>query len=183
MGVRTISGFIDISFIFDDSLLPDKDTAFWAKRRQREGVSLARLNKMDILANICYKSGDFRKEICRSGIYAYLCNVFFIVLDLRLTKVGLSGALFLCPYPSCLRRHSLPFLHTTGHKKRMRLATHPLLKEVGLPRFELGQTEPKSVVLPLHHSPNTELSVKKRGFPQSEYPGFWLNAGEYINAS
>ena len=24
---------------------------------------------------------------------------------------------------------------------------------VGLPRFELGLTEPKSVVLPLHHSP------------------------------
>ena len=24
---------------------------------------------------------------------------------------------------------------------------------VGLPRFELGQTEPKPVVLPLHHSP------------------------------
>jgi hypothetical protein len=27
------------------------------------------------------------------------------------------------------------------------------LKTVGLPRFELGQTEPKPVVLPLHHSP------------------------------
>ena len=25
---------------------------------------------------------------------------------------------------------------------------------VGLPRFELGQAEPKSVVLPLHHKPN-----------------------------
>ena len=24
---------------------------------------------------------------------------------------------------------------------------------VGLPRFELGQAEPKSVVLPLHHKP------------------------------
>ena len=30
----------------------------------------------------------------------YLCTVFFMVLDLRLTKVGLSGALFLCPYVS-----------------------------------------------------------------------------------
>ena len=29
-----------------------------------------------------------------------------------------------------------------------------LLSVVGLPRFELGQTEPKPVVLPLHHSPN-----------------------------
>ena len=27
------------------------------------------------------------------------------------------------------------------------------IKIVGLPRFELGLTEPKSVVLPLHHSP------------------------------
>ena len=28
----------------------------------------------------------------------YLCNVFFIVLDLRLTRLGLGGVLFLCPY-------------------------------------------------------------------------------------
>ena len=27
-----------------------------------------------------------------------ICNVFFIVLDLRLTKVGLGGAPFLYPY-------------------------------------------------------------------------------------
>ena len=33
---------------------------------------------------------------------------------------------------------------------------------VGLPGFEPGQTEPKPVVLPLHHSPNMRLSVKKR---------------------
>lgn len=29
---------------------------------------------------------------------AYLCTKFFMVLDLRLTKVGLGGALFFCPY-------------------------------------------------------------------------------------
>lgn len=34
------------------------------------------------------------------------------------------------------------------------LLFHFGLKTVGLPRFELGQTEPKPVVLPLHHSPN-----------------------------
>ena len=33
------------------------------------------------------------------------------------------------------------------------LLFHFGLKTVGLPRFELGQTEPKPVVLPLHHSP------------------------------
>ena len=32
------------------------------------------------------------------------------------------------------------------------LLFHFGLKTVGLPRFELGQTEPKPVVLPLHHS-------------------------------
>ena len=29
--------------------------------------------------------------------YTYLCSVFFIVLDLRLTKVGLSGPFFIAP--------------------------------------------------------------------------------------
>ena len=34
--------------------------------------------------------------LCLFDISPYLRTVFFIVLDLRLTKVGLSGALFLC---------------------------------------------------------------------------------------
>ena len=39
---------------------------------------------------------------------------------------------------------------------------------VGLPRFELGLTEPKSVVLPLHHSPLLKLSIfTDRKFPNS----------------
>ena len=33
---------------------------------------------------------------------------------------------------------------------------------VGLPGFEPGQTEPKPVVLPLHHSPNFLLSFEMR---------------------
>ena len=28
----------------------------------------------------------------------YLCNVFFIVLDLRLTRLGYSGIPFFCPF-------------------------------------------------------------------------------------
>ena len=49
---------------------------------------------------ICCKTYFFAGIICRYRKSPYLCNVFFMVLDLRLTKVGLSGALFLCPYAS-----------------------------------------------------------------------------------
>ena len=45
------------------------------------------------------------------------------------------------------------FLYKSCSKSR--LSEHALyFAIVGLPRFELGQTEPKPVVLPLHHSPN-----------------------------
>ncbi len=44
---------------------------------------------------------------CKFQGSPYLCNVFFIVLDLRLTKVGLSGALFLCLYVSSVNFLSL----------------------------------------------------------------------------
>ena len=44
---------------------------------------------------------------------------------------------------------SLGFVHKKGCA---RVLTQPP-SLVGLPRFELGQTEPKPVVLPLHHSP------------------------------
>ena len=39
---------------------------------------------------------------CRIPESPYICTVFFIVLDLRLTKDWLSGidSLFLCPYTS-----------------------------------------------------------------------------------
>ena len=39
-------------------------------------------------------------------------------------------------------------------QQRMYIRGLFLKNDVGLPRFELGQTEPKPVVLPLHHSPN-----------------------------
>ena len=47
---------------------------------------------------------DVIKQILRGILLAeetenaYLCNVFFIVLDLRLTKVGVQRTFFLCPY-------------------------------------------------------------------------------------
>ena len=40
--------------------------------------------------NLCYKTYFFSWIICRFPNYPYLCNVFFIVLDLRLTKVGVQ---------------------------------------------------------------------------------------------
>ena len=47
----------------------------------------------------CYKMLRFAPEIWRYAESPYLCSVFFIVLDLRLTKDWLSGidSLFLCP--------------------------------------------------------------------------------------
>ena len=36
----------------------------------------------------------------------YLCNVFFIVLDLRLTRLGYSGIPFFCPFRRKTMRHS-----------------------------------------------------------------------------
>ena len=49
------------------------------------------------------ESLDVIKHVFSVGLLAwllrspYLCNVFFIVLDFKVNKVGLSGALFLCP--------------------------------------------------------------------------------------
>ena len=50
----------------------------------------------------CYKIRYLSLKIWRYAESPYLCNVFFIVLDLRLTKDWLSGidSLFLCSFPS-----------------------------------------------------------------------------------
>ena len=51
----------------------------------------------------CYKMLRFVPEIWRYAESPYLCSVFFIVLDLRLTKDWLSGidSIFLCPLKCC----------------------------------------------------------------------------------
>ena len=53
----------------------------------------------------CYKIRYLSLKIWRYAESPYLCNVFFIVLDLRLTKDWLSGidSLFLCPFFVYLR--------------------------------------------------------------------------------
>jgi len=64
------------------------------------------MNVNNTISNIkpCYKNRVFAHKICRSGKSAYLCNVFFIVLNLRLTKVGVRRDSFFCSYPTTARR-------------------------------------------------------------------------------
>ena len=42
----------------------------------------------EVNLKLCYITQFFVPNICRKLKSPYLCNVFFIVLDLRLTKVG-----------------------------------------------------------------------------------------------
>ena len=55
----------------------------------------------------CYKTYFFIWIICRNIKSPYLCNVFFIVLDLRLTKVG-------------ARRCSFFYVHTFNIRNLLR---------------------------------------------------------------
>ena len=43
-----------------------------------------------LLLKTCYKAGKIPCFICNIQKNPYLCTVFFIVLDLRLTKVGVQ---------------------------------------------------------------------------------------------
>ena len=53
-----------------------------------------------LFLNLCYRTYFFSWIICRFIRSPYLCNVFFIVLDLRLTKVGVQRYSFflLCTF-------------------------------------------------------------------------------------
>ena len=42
------------------------------------------------LIKICYETCFFSCKVCQSSKSPYICTVFFIVLDLRLTKVGVQ---------------------------------------------------------------------------------------------
>ena len=48
--------------------------------------------------NCVYNDIFLAKTVAWVEIYSYLCNVFFIVLDLRLTKVEYSGTPFFMPF-------------------------------------------------------------------------------------
>ena len=45
---------------------------------------------MRYIYKACYKTAKYRLKTCYYKQSPYLCNVFFIVLDLRLTKVGVQ---------------------------------------------------------------------------------------------
>ncbi len=49
---------------------------------------LIKIELTKLILNLCYETYFFSWIICRYPKSTYLCNVFFIVLDLRLTKVG-----------------------------------------------------------------------------------------------
>ena len=74
---------------------------------------------MRYIYKACYKTAKYRLKTCYYKQSPYLCNVFFIVLDLRLTKDWLSGidSLFLCPF----------FRIFEGHKTRMNIMRTILL--------------------------------------------------------
>ena len=59
---------------------------------------LIKIELKNQIFNQCYKTSLFSCFICKFDRSPYICTVFFIVLDLRLTKDWLSGidSLFLC---------------------------------------------------------------------------------------
>ena len=81
-------------------------------------INNAKRKKIDTSFKPCYKSLHLRPIIWNPIKKPYLCNVFFIVLDLRLTKDWLSGidSLFLCPYASIKK-----MLHYVLHDRMIRL--------------------------------------------------------------
>ncbi len=50
------------------------------------------------LIKICYETCFFSCKVCQSSKSPYICTVFFIVLDLRLTKVGVQRYSFFYAY-------------------------------------------------------------------------------------
>ena len=51
----------------------------------------------DFLNQVIYRNKNQVTPFFLKG-YTYICNVFFIVLDLRLTRLGYSGIPFFCPF-------------------------------------------------------------------------------------
>ena len=63
-----------------------------------------------LFLNLCYRTYFFSWIICRFIRSPYLCNVFFIVLDLRLTKVGVQRYSFFYVHMSAFGEKKLPGL-------------------------------------------------------------------------
>ena len=57
-----------------------------------------------LILKLCLNAAFSHQIICRYPKSPYLCTVFFIVLDLRLTKGWVKAlTLFLCPYIRSLK--------------------------------------------------------------------------------
>src|SRR3712207_5156342 len=110
------------------------------------------LNKAVENTKTCYQTHFFDWIICSFRKSAYLCNVFFIVLDLRLTKVGVQRySFFLCPYASSLRYF---FESILDRKDRLtpRFSRGPVHNLAG-DRISLDAIPPISVKGPLRSWP------------------------------
>ena len=69
--------------------------------------------------NLCYKTYFFSWIICKFLNCPYLCNVFFIVLDLRLTKVGVQRYSFF--YARTFQHPCFPFASLHFHMPEMKI--------------------------------------------------------------
>ena len=67
------------------------------------------------LIKMCYETCFFSWKVCQCPKSPYLCNVFFIVLDLRLTKVGVQRYSFF--YAHTFRIFSLTKVHIHSAKR------------------------------------------------------------------
>lgn len=77
------------------------------------------------------------------------------------------------------KAEAFPIFFVVSIKKGELLVTHLY---VGLPRFELGQAEPKSAVLPLHHKTIVVFSAAKiKNFFISQFNFFqFFEVGAFI---
>ena len=81
-----------------------------------------------LFLNLCYRTYFFSWIICRFIRSPYLCNVFFIVLDLRLTKVGARRCSFFYAYTlGFLKKNGIFVNHNTLKKHCHEKAHYPFL--------------------------------------------------------
>ena len=76
------------------------------------------------LIKMCYETCFFSWKVCQCPKSPYICNVFFIVLDLRLTKVG-------------ARRCSFFYVHTpTSSQPKEVLKQSPIHPKIEFQSFQ-----------------------------------------------
>ena len=109
------------------------------------------------------KPRNFPLFFCKYEINPYLCTVFFIVLDLRLTKVGVQRYSFFYAHTPAFGRHPGRKSVQTLYKARLRClhsGALPYMKRFYRPairHFHGGQTLPdpsrRSLTRPIYRMP------------------------------